>query len=979
VVDNTDVLSPDGQAPLVGRSVELRSLDHALERAAGGAGRTVLVTGEAGIGKTRLVFELAEHARGRGAAVLIGHCLDLVGTGMPYLPFLEALRPLRGSPALTAVPGGNVELARLAPGLVGPAPAGTRPARDDAGDRQLRLFEEIRGLLWGLAGTAPLVLVLEDLHWADTSTLDLASYLAHAAGDCGLLIVATYRDDEFAAGDPMSRLATTLQRARKASTLRLGPLAHDELTAVLRGAAGTAMTDEAIASIADRSGGNPFFAEELLASADRGERTPPLLRDTLRQRVAPLGPDAQAVVRIAAAIGRDCPHRLLAVIAELDERRLLDALRQAVDHRVLVADQPTGTFRFRHALLADVVYATLIPGEREELHDRIARALARDGANAGELAHHWAAAGRIEEALTASILAARSAQAVSGRAEAVAHLERALDLWPGVAGADGLVGMSLAAVQTWAAELAHNTGRGPRAAELIRATLTLIDERSRPIDAALLYERLGSYLLPTGDRVGGLAAFARAVELVPADPPSPHRMRVLAALGNAQLLSCRFADARRTCEDAVAAAASDDPPPRRALDVRAVCLCYLGETEEGLKLLADACQLPMDGSDPPDLLRAYVLYSDALNMVARSADAVRVAREGLTLARALGMERGVGTVLSINTAEALFDAGDWAEAEDVLTTALRTGRQFWMESCHCRRAQLAIGQGDFDLARRHLDAASPAVVDPATAPLYHGLVAVLALWQDDPVTAATAVDLGLDADAWSDVPIHRTRLCALGLRAEADRRQLAAARGDGAAVEMARRRGVEFARMAAAAGKALSFSPDVAAWATVARAEHTRVEQRSDAALWRLAVEEWDGLGRRYAAAYCRWRLAEAVLTRAPTETQPVPVARAAYRVAIDLGARPLARELELLARRGRFELAEPAVAATPDPYGGLGLTAREAEVLRLVAAGLTNGQIAAELCISVKTASVHVSNILGKLGVARRIEAAAIAQRLHG
>jgi DNA-binding CsgD family transcriptional regulator len=162
-------------------------------------------------------------------------------------------------------------------------------------------------------------------------------------------------------------------------------------------------------------------------------------------------------------------------------------------------------------------------------------------------------------------------------------------------------------------------------------------------------------------------------------------------------------------------------------------------------------------------------------------------------------------------------------------------------------------------------------------------------------------------------------------------------------------------------------------------AEQTRVEQRSDAALWTLAVEEWDDHGRPYAAAYCRWRPAEAALSRAPAQIQPVAVARAAYRWARALGARPLGRELELLARRARFELAERHVAATPDPYAGLGLTAREGEVLRLVSNGHTNRQIAAELCISVKTASVHVSHILSKLGVARRIEAAAIAQRLHG
>jgi DNA-binding CsgD family transcriptional regulator/tetratricopeptide (TPR) repeat protein len=980
--ENDGVQNSDGAGPgLVGRSAELRNLDEALEHAVGGAGRTVLVTGEAGIGKTRLVSALAERARHRGATVLTGRCLDLVGTGLPYLPVLEALRPLRGDAVLTSVPGGLAELARLAPDLFGDDPPGDAANGDGGGtpghgDRQLRLFEEFRGVLWGLAGTAPLVLILEDLHWADGSTVDLVSYLAHTVGDRRLLLIATYRDDDARGREPLPRLVTTLMRAPNARPIRLGPLPRGELTAMLRRAATPSVAEGLIESVADRAGGNPFFAEELLAAANRGERVPPLLHDTLRQRLAPLDADGLAVLRVAAAVGRDCPYPLLATVAGLDEQGLRAALRQAVDHRVLVADQPAGAFRFRHALLAEVVYATLIPGEREEVHGRIARALAEDRVSAGELAHHWAAAGRSDEALAASVFAARDAEAVFGRAEALAHLERAMTLWSRAHRPDDLAGLSLAGLRSWAAELAHLTGNGVRAAELTRAALADLDEGAEPTEAALLHERLGTYLLPTGDRAGGLAAFERAVELAPAD--SPTRVRALAALGNAQLLSARFADARRTSADAIAAAAvlPEGSAPARARDVLAATMCYLGEAADGLELLAEACRRPSD-VHPSDRLRPYVYLSDALNAVGRLDHAARVAREGIALARRLGVERGVGNVLACNAAEGLLELGDWAGAEETLATALRSGGLFWFEGCHARQAHVAIGRGEFDAARRHLDGASPAAFSPADGPLYFIQVAELALWQADPTAAGAAVDRGRDLADLCDVCIYRSRLCALGLRAEADRVQLAAARGDAAVVEEARQRAGRLLLEAGTPDHALVVSPDAAAWATVARAEHTRVEQRSDPGPWQVAVDEWDRLGRPYAAAYCRWRLAEARSTGS-AEHQPGPPAREAYRVAIALGAQPLVRELELLARRARFDLVEPVTSVSPDPYPGLGLTAREVEVLWLVAHGRTNAQIAAELFISVKTASVHVSHILGKLGVSRRVDAAAIAQRLH-
>lgn len=945
---------------LVGRSRELERLEAALAGAAAGRGSTVLVAGEAGIGKTRLASEFAERARAGGATVLVGRCIDLVGTGLPYLPLVEALRPLRGSPAL----GGELrELQRLVPELAEPEALGDRHP-----DPQLRLFEEVLTVLERLGAEAPTVLVLEDLHWADASTLDLLAFLARAAPERRLLIVATYRRDELRPAEALHRQAVVLE---------LGPLDLGEIEQLLG-----APSDLAEAIYA-RSEGNPFFAEELLAAAARGEQTlPRVLREALLQRVAGLDVASRSVLRAAAAAGRDVPYGLLAAVVSLPEPELLESLRQAVEHGVLVPDQSARAFRFRHALLAEAVYATLLPGEREELHRRLAGALAAGpelGAGAAELAHHWAAAGRPAEALAASVRAAKEAEGVAGLAEALAQLERALELWELVPAAEDVAAIDLGAVLAWAAELADLTGRGPRAAELVRRAIDLVDEEAEPRRAGLLYERLGTYLLPWGDRDGGLAAFGRAVELVPAEPPSAERARVLSALANALMLSWRHADSRAACEEAleVADAIDDDRPALRALSVLAIDLCYLGSPAEALERALEARARARERGAPRDLAHSYVMLCEVLVATGRTSEAAQTALEGLALTRRLGLDRSYGILCAGYAAEAMLETGEWEQAEDVLAAALRSGATYWTHYPQLVRAELAIGRGDAEAAREHLEAGLQGAREPTSAARYARLLAELALLEGRSDDAARAVEEGLRATAASAASHQRTRLCAVGVRAEAERAVLAAVRRDEAAVAAARsraRRLVEAAR--ASAGAAQAVSPDGPAWLVLAEAELGRAEGRTRPERWEAAVAEWDALERPCVAAYCRWRKAEALLG-AGSRAEAVAPAREAHRVAERVGARALRRELELLAERARLDLAGLRAAEAHEGGAALGLTAREGEVLQLLARGYTNREIAAELVISVKTASVHVSHILGKLGVSSRLEAAALAHRL--
>lgn len=955
----------------MGRADALQRLDATLAAAARAGGSTVLVEGDAGIGKTRLVSELGGRAQRTGATVLRGRCIDLVGSGMPYLPLVEALWPLRRS---AAVAGRSLpELSRLVPELTEPQTA----AASDGPDSRLRLFEETLALLEHLGAEAPVVLVVEDLHWADRSTLDLVSFLAHAARERRLLLVATYRSDELVPDSSLRRLVGELLRARAATALAVEPLERDEIAQLLAGTAETPVPAELANEIYERSQGNPFFAEELLAAAVRGEQTlPRVLRDVLLQRLDGLDGESRALLRIAAAAGRDVPYRLLAAVADLPEERLVEALRKTVEYDVLVPDQAAGSFRFRHALLAEAVYTTLLPGEREELHERLARALrAQPGSTASELAHHWSAAGRPREALQSSIEAALDAEAVSGPAEALQHFDRALDLWDQVDDPESVTGHDLGRVLTGAAEVAYFSGAGQRAPELLQQAISLADDDA---ETGLLYERLGTYLLPIGDRHGARAAFERAVELVPEQPPSPQRARVLSALGNALSLSLRPVESRTACEQAlaVAAAIGDDLPALRALAVLGLDLQLLGRGAEGIECLLDARRRARERGAVVEELRTYVLLSDVHLIGGRLREAAQDALDGVAKSRRYGYERSSGIVIAANAAEALLGLGDWVRAEEVLDAALHLTSSFRPEGVHLIRAELEIRRGAFAVARQHLEAARPAALEPQLTAAYSCLVAELALWERRPEEAARVLDAELRLDSPGEVKIREPRVCALAIQAETDRAQLAAIRRDTAGVDDARRRAKQLLERAhRSAADAAAVTLDAAGWLALAEAEHSRVEGCSQPALWEAASAAWDQLERPYPAAYCRWRHAEALVAAGASRADAAVPAREGHLVASRLGARPLMNELELLAQRAHLDLSDQP--ALRDQDDALGLTAREREVLRLLARGYTNREIAAELTISIKTTSVHVSHILRKLDVSSRLEAARIAHQL--
>ena len=365
-------------------------------------------------------------------------------------------------------------------------------------------------------------------------------------------------------------------------------------------------------------------------------------------------------------------------------------------------------------------------------------------------------------------------------------------------------------------------------------------------------------------------------------------------------------------------------------------------------------------------------------MLGRLGESVQVGRRGLEVVRRYGSD---ATVLIANIIEALIASGEWDDADRLSAAAVRSITANYPYMVLMNRAELELGRGDFASAKAHLDAALPSLREDRGLGIYDVYLAELALWERRWVDADAHVDAALTRASSPHTDQLRVWFSAKGLRAVAELAALARARrdADAAVAWLAKAdRLVTIARSAAAT--ASSITPNAGGWLALAEAEYDRAQGLGAPDTWSGAASTWEHLERPVLAAYCRWRETEAlVAVDAPRTAAAIPL-RYAHTVATRIGAEPLRRELELLAQRARLDLARPEP-TPPDETSrwadALGLTPREVDVLGLVARGYTNPDIAKALFISVKTASVHVSNILRKLDVPNRREAAAVAHRL--
>ncbi|MDV7218360.1 ATP-binding protein, partial [Streptomyces prunicolor] len=422
-------------APLIGRDEELARLAGVLERARAGTAGAVLIAGDAGVGKTRVLDEVAVRAAGAGMTVLTGHCVDLGDVGLPYLPFTEILGVLADDERFAAALAAHPAVDRL-------LGAGSDAARDAGG--RLRLFEGIAGLLADLSDIAPLLLVLEDLHWADQSSRDLLRFLlsrgilqrpAGGAPTHRLAVFASYRADDLHRRHPLRPLLAELVRLPAVERLELRPMGDAEVARLVRALRTGPVPDGTVRRIVERAEGNAFYAEELLAASDmEAGGVPSGLADVLLIRFEQLSDTAQQVLRTAAVAGRRVEYDLLRDAVRLPEDELESALREAVERQLLVPGHGD-TYSFRHALAREAVYADLLPGERSRQHGAFARLLASRGhpaESAAERAHHYRESHDLAEALAASLEAADHAQRVGAPAEELRQLETVLDLWSSV-------------------------------------------------------------------------------------------------------------------------------------------------------------------------------------------------------------------------------------------------------------------------------------------------------------------------------------------------------------------------------------------------------------------------------------------------------------------------------------------------------------------------------------------------------------------
>jgi DNA-binding CsgD family transcriptional regulator/tetratricopeptide (TPR) repeat protein len=980
----------------VGRVAELTVLQAALRDAVGGTPSTVLVGGEAGVGKTRLVQHFASQVADE-VQLLLGRCINLSGGGLPYGPVVDALRGLlrdSRSGILQTLPEPlRRDLIRLVRSgdrdepLIDPS---TRLA-------QARLFESVLRLLDHLGERAPVLLILEDLHWADRSTLDLLLFTVGMVRHERLLLLATYRSDELQPDDPLNVTLVELDRTRRVEHLELAPFEVDELRTLLAGLLGHPQPTETVQRILERSGGNAFLVEELLAVSDLrfDGQLPPRLRQGLLARVRPLGPDVGHVLRVLATVARPVAHPLLAAASRLSEERLLPAVRAAVDHHVLVTMGDSQVYAFRHALFQEAVFGELLPGERIQLHEAIARALTSDqrvgglaSVNAAELAYHWDAAGHRPEALRASIAAARAATDRYGFVEAHQRCERSLELWSQVPDAPEQTDLTFTELLLLAAAAARRAGAPDRGATLIQDALTRVDPTVDPAEAGELHTRLADCLWEAGDGKAAVAAYEAGCRLVADQPPSAEKARVLAAYAAALMREGKYGASKTYCEEAIIVARTVGA---RALEGHALntlgCdLGSLGDPDRGVAALKQARELAEEAGAFDDIARAYINLCGTYAYAGRLKDALAAGRQGLDRMRQLGLEYSApADDLHQQLAWALWYLGRWSELEELLRQASVGRPSFWRSLlAEELRGRLHMARGRFEQAQTHADTMA-GLITRTTEAMIHAqlqlLLAELATWRGEHAAARSAVARGLRQLAETEEFWFSIVLCAHGLRAEAD-----------AAERLSGRVPSELPDIRATAEDLLAHARDLAgryhsagipvasAGLALCEAEFTRLEQRSDPHGWAAVAHAWEELAEPYASAYALWRQAEALLARKRSKETAV-VLRRAHHLAAGLDARPLLREIELIARQGRIGLhesaPEPASAAHPQPVSKLGLTQREQQVLRHLVEGDTNRKIASALFISEKTASVHVSNIMAKLNASSRTEAALIAHRL--
>ncbi|MGZ4180186.1 MAG: helix-turn-helix transcriptional regulator [Solirubrobacteraceae bacterium] len=961
----------------VGREGELEAL--------GAESGAIVIAGDAGVGKSRLVAELERRALADGKLVLVGECLELTDGELPYAAVVSALRPVLDHELAAGVfnAAERQQLSRLWPELGSEAEAGSEADPSN----QARVFALLLRLLTALPRRRPVVFIVEDLHWADRSTRDFLAFLVRAARGERILSVATLRLEELPREHPVRSFVAELTRVRGVRRLELAPFTADELALQVEGILGERPRADLVARLFERSEGNAFYTEELLAAGGDAE-LPVSLRDLLLVRIERLSESARQLLALVATAGRAVDERLLAAVGTVPDDAFAPALREALAQQVLVARGESGAYAFRHALVSEAVYRDLLAGERTTLHLALARTLAAHpelAASAiglsGELAHHWYCAGDLVRALEASVQAGVDSDRAFAFEETMRHCERGLQIWYRVPDPATVAGIDRIALLERTAVAAVRAEQPQRGSELAAEAVAELDPERDPLRLAQVYVILGRCRWLSADTAGSLEAYHQAVHLVPEQPPSPERALVLATEAQALMLTGRARESLERCTQALELA--------EALDDRHV-QAHVHNTLAGMGWMAGdavehaaiARRLSSELGAVEEIGRSYVNGSEGYEYLGRTEDAIRLAQEGIDTASHWGIT-DFAVYLSASVASWKLRLGDpdtaarlWADAAPRGGTVAAA----WYQVA----GLLSTLRGEFAQADRELEYAAElalGVGGPEWWPATTAAIAVLRLWQGRLEDAAQAAHEALDAIAdpsFAPWLVDFSIVYPTASRVDADRAEAARARGDSDTA----------AEAAAAAADAVArcdemlaqipegrMAPRGLACRSLAVAEAARAAGRAEPDAWGAAVEQFRAVGEPYLVAYAEFRQAEAAVAAGSRAAAEVPL-RDAHALTVGMGEVPLRAEIEALAQRARISLGEDG-GGPVDGEPSLGITAREREVLVLLAQGATNREIAESLVITEKTASVHVSHILAKLDARNRGEAAAIAHRL--
>ncbi|MGK4583108.1 helix-turn-helix transcriptional regulator [Kitasatospora sp. HPMI-4] len=1015
----------------VGRGTETEALAGALRRAEAGEPQTVLIAGEAGVGKTRLVEEFLASAGGRSVVTALGGCLEVGAEGLPYAPLATALRRLHrslGAELERAAEGMEGHLARLLPEF---GDTGAEP--NDEFGRAL-LFEHTARLFERIAADRTLLLAVEDLHWSDRSTRELLAYLIRTLHRSRVLIVATYRSDDLHRRHPLRPFLAELDRLRTVQRLELARFGRHEVAAQLAGILGSGSAEDLDRDLVDRihrrSEGNPFFVEELATAHQDGcpAGLTDSLRDILMVRVEALPDETQRVVRIAAEGGSCIEHALLSAVLDEGEEPLIEALRNAVGANVLRPDTDGEGYRFRHALVREAVSDDLLPGERYRINRRYATVLEANEVLVGSekrparLANYWYHAHDPARALPAALDAARAARRRNAFAEQLRMLERALELWDEVSEEvlentlrpydwaetyppcscepgthdESCERLQLVDVLAEAVVAARRTGDRERGLSLARRALKLVDEERDP-ERAAWFRMSRARMLVHLHRTGGDEEIEHAQRLVARLRPSAVQAEVLALavshnmLGRPAVTDIALAEQAVEIARQVGAAGVEQHARMTLGGLHA----FFGDVDKGLALLADAVEKSRKlGADV--YCRGLNNLASHLLAVGRATEAEQVAGAGLEAAGSLGLLANTGAILTGNLVETLIRLGRLAEAAERLSAwAERSGGDAHHEFLDRLRGDLALELGDPEAATRYLAKArsSAKAVEPQHEVPNIRLAIRIAARTGRPLEARAEL-LGVLSAGFERYAIPSGELLdgvagwllpllTDGAAIEADLRGLPAAEPGRPEV---------LARIAATAARLRPTAPLLIGCLRLLEAELARAEGAGTPAHWTAAIEALRGSGPTEPLLTALYRGAEAA-AGAGRRAAAGELLREARELALARENRRMEREIARLAGRTGLAIGtDPAEEAStrpghgpergldrgPEPAEAFGLTPRERDVLRQLARGRTNRQIAEELYISPKTASVHVSNILAKLEVSSRGEAAALAHRLR-